>query len=213
MHILIFALLSLATTLSLASPLPGFESLRDRWAEVKYQMAEGEREQAFKSLAEEADRLIIQQADRPEPLIWGAILLASQAGETGGFGALSLVERARDLLLKAESIEPEALDGAIQTTLGSLYYQVPGWPLGFGDDEIARRYLERAIAIAPGSIDANYFYGDFMLDQGELEQGIKALNQALNAPARPGRELADQGRRDEIREALARARSMTSTRW
>jgi hypothetical protein len=33
------------------------------------------------------------------------------------------------------------------------------------------------------------------------------LEHALEAPARPGRELADSGRREEVRAALAKARA------
>ena len=49
---------------------------------------------------------------------------------------------------------------------GFPYYQVPGWPVGFGDDEKAEQLLKQALAINPTGIDPNFFYGDFLLDQG-----------------------------------------------
>ena len=48
------------------------------------------------------------------------------------------------------------MDGAAYTSLGALYYQVPGWPLGFGDDAAARTMLRKGLAIDPDGIDANY---------------------------------------------------------
>ena len=46
--------------------------------------------------------------------------------------------------IHALAIDPKALAGSAYTSLGSLYYQVPGWPIGFGDDKKAREMLEAA---------------------------------------------------------------------
>jgi hypothetical protein len=35
-------------------------------------------------------------------------------------------------------------------TLGELYFQAPGWPLSIGSKDLAREWLERAAALAPG---------------------------------------------------------------
>ena len=57
------------------------------------------------------------------------------------------------------------LNGSVYTSLGSLYYQVPGWPIGFGSDKKAESYLKKALAVNPDGMDPNYFYGDFMLQE------------------------------------------------
>lgn len=182
-------------------------TLQQRWAEIKYRSPEKQQEDAFEELSAEAATVAAHYPDRAEPLVWQSIITASQAGAAGGLGALSLVRSARDLLEKAEAIDPETLNGSVYTSLGSLYYQVPGWPLGFGNDKKARDYLTRALAVNPDGIDPNYFYGDFLIDQGEYQEAVTVLTKALAAPPRPGRELADAGRRDEINKALAKARS------
>ncbi len=74
--------------------------------------------------------------------------------------------------------------------------------MGFGDDEKAEQLLKQALAINPTGIDPNFFYGDFLLDQGRKAEAKGYLEKALAAPPRPGRELADQGRRIEIRDRL-----------
>jgi len=76
------------------------------------------------------------------------------------------------------------------------------WPLGFGDDGKARKYLQKSLAINPDGIDANYFFGDFLLDQGEPQRARIYLEKVLAAPGRPGREVADQGRRAEAQARL-----------
>ncbi len=104
-------------------------------------------------------------------------------------------------------IDPQALQGSAYTSLGSLYYQVPGWPVGFGDDDKAEALFKQALAIAPDGIDANYFYGDYLLDQERYDEAVKVLEHAAAAAPRPGRELADQGRQKEIATKLALAKA------
>jgi tetratricopeptide (TPR) repeat protein len=179
--------------------------IQQRWAEIQYQMPDKEKQKAFETLAEEADAFVSRYPDRAEPLIWQGIVLSTYAGAKGGLGALKLVKTARASLEAALEIDPVALDGSAYTSLGSLYYQVPGWPLGFGDDDQARKYLQKSLAINPDGIDANYFFGDFLLDQGEPQRARIYLERVLTAPGRPGREVADQGRRAE---ALARLNNL-----
>jgi tetratricopeptide (TPR) repeat protein len=181
--------------------------LQQRWEAIKYQAPEQEQETAFKALSEQAHAVSGQFRGHAEPLVWEAIILSSYAGAKGGLGALGLVKQARELLLQAEKMDPQALNGSIYTTLGSLYYQVPGWPVGFGDHEKARQYLEQALAMSPDGIDPNYFYGDFLIEEGDYAKAVAVLSHALDAPPRPGREVADSGRRREIEAALAKAKS------
>lgn len=180
--------------------------LQHGWANAYYQVPEKQKEAAFKELAAKAHALTVANAGRPEPMIWEAIILSSYAKFSGGLGALSKAKAARDLLEQAEKIQPDALEGSIYTSLGSLYYKVPGWPIGFGDKKKAREYLEKSLKINPTGIDANYFYGDFLLEQGEYAKAREYLEKALAAPPRPGREDADQGRRAEAQQALERAK-------
>lgn len=153
-------------------------------------------------MSSQADQASAKEAFRTDLLIWSAIVKSTRAGAKGGLGALGLVKEAKAKLEIALKQDPKALDGSAYTSLGSLYYQVPGWPVGFGDDEKAEQLLKQALAINPTGIDPNFFYGDFLLDQGRKAEAKSYLEKALSAPPRPGRELADQGRRIEIRDRL-----------
>ncbi len=179
--------------------------LQQQWEVAKYQTTEKDREKAFKVLVKEAKSREQQHPDNAEVLVWEAIILSTYAGEKGGLGALSLVKKAKALLEKAEKIDANVLDGSIYTSLGSLYYQVPGWPPGFGDDDKAHDYLKKALALNPEGIDPNYFYGDFMLEEGEYQKAVDAFEKALTAPSRPDRPIADAGRKKEINIALTKA--------
>jgi tetratricopeptide (TPR) repeat protein len=180
--------------------------LQDGWAAVSYQTAEKQQDKAFVRLTAEADQVVARHQGRAEPLVWKAIILSSHAGAVGGLGALGKVKEARRLLEQAETIDPEALDGSVYTSLGSLYYQVPGWPVGFGDDKQAEKYLKRALSVNPDGIDPNYFFGDYLLEQKRYQEAADYLEKALRAPDRPQRTVADEGRRTEARTKLAEAR-------
>lgn len=183
--------------------------IQHQWEHIHYQIPEDKQDAAFPSLEGQVDALIKQYPDRAEPLVWKAIVLSTHAGAKGGLGALSMVKQARDLLEQAEKINPDALDGSIYTTLGSLYYQVPGWPLGYGDDKKAEMFLKKALATNPTGMDANYFYGDFLYRKGHYLEALHVLEKALHAPDRPSRPLADEGRRKEIQAVIDKIKDKT----
>ncbi|MCZ8116053.1 hypothetical protein [Silanimonas sp.] len=183
-----------------ASPVA---TLQTRWAEIKYGQPANAQADAFEALAKEADAVVAAHPRDAAVLTWRGIIEASWAGAKGGLGALSLVKKAKADFEAALAIDDAVLDGSAHTSLGSLYYQVPGWPVGFGDEDAAREHLEAGLRMNPAGIDSNYFWADFLRDQGDDAGAIAAFRKALAAPPRPGRESADAGRRGEIEAALA----------
>ncbi len=185
----------------------GVLDIQHEWARIHYQLPKDQQGAAFTQLEVKTDALEQQFPGRAEPKVWQAIVLSTHAGVSGGLGALSKVRAARDQLLAAEKIDANVLDGSIYTSLGSLYYQVPGWPLSFGDDRQAEVLLKKALAINPDGIDPNYFYGDFLQRQGRSAEALVVLEKALHAPPRPSRPDADSGRRSEVQALIDQIKS------
>ncbi|MDN3555803.1 hypothetical protein [Halomonas maura] len=179
------------------------QRLQGRWAEIRYTLPADRQAAAYASLAKEAERALDAHPDAAELHAWAGIVRSTQAGASGGLAALSLVKQARAELEASLALDPLALDGAAYTSLGALYYQVPGWPLSFGDDDRAEHYLRLGLAANPEGLDSLYFWGDYLHEQGRDALARQALRHALDAPPRPGRERADAGRREEIRRLLA----------
>ncbi|MEJ2691544.1 MAG: hypothetical protein P8166_00505 [Candidatus Thiodiazotropha sp.] len=203
LHI-VFALFALHSLAAMAEMSPELLALSESWAKIKYQMPEDQRVEALEALNQEAAALVEANVGKAEPLVWQAIILSTTAGEKGGLGALSLVKKAKKLLDRAEALDPEVLNGSVYTSLGSLYYQVPGWPIGFGSDKKAEIYLKKALAVNPDGMDPNYFYGDFLLQEKKnYSEALAAFERALAAPSRKNRPIADAGRREEIKAAMA----------
>ncbi|MCM2318921.1 hypothetical protein D3C75_868230 [compost metagenome] len=200
-------LLSLPSFALTATGAQSLKQLQTRWAEINYQLPEAQREAAFAKLAGEAEAALKAEPQAPELLIWRGIILSTWAGAKGGLGALDLVKQARGQFEQAIKLDAKALDGSAYTSLGSLYYQVPGWPVGFGDDERAEQLLKQALSLNPDGIDPNYFYGDFLLGEKRYAEAARVLEKALAAAPRPGREVADAGRRQEAQALLDKARA------
>lgn len=197
------------STFAVAAPAEmdqGIRELQNGWADIQYKAPPKEREKRFEALSKQAHDLTQRYADKAEPHIWEGIILSSWAGAKGGLGALSLAKQAKAEYETAIQIDSKALEGSALNSLGVLYYKVPGWPVGFGDNKRAEALLQQALTINPNGIDPNYFYADYLVYRNRKSEAIPYLEKALKAPPRPGREVADEGRRDEIRALMKEAR-------
>ncbi len=202
------AIFAMFTTHAFAAP--GVEEairpIQDEWARVKYQVPEKERADRYRALAIEAHRVAEAYPRQAEPRVWEAIVVSSEAGARGGLGALSMAREAKRKLEEALAIDDRALEGSAYASLGTLYDKVPGWPIGFGDTARAEEYLRRALAINPAGIDPNFFYGEYLVGRGRHAEALPRLETALRAAPRPGRELADAGRREEVVALMVRVK-------
>jgi tetratricopeptide (TPR) repeat protein len=202
------ALLPLGVLTATAAPVDdAVQELQRGWEVVRYQSPAAEREKRFEALVAKAHQASEAFPGRSEPLIWEGIVVSSLAGEKGGLGALGLVKQAKALYEQAMQLDANALDGSAYNSLGVLYYKVPGWPLAFGDKAKAKSLLQKALAINPQGIDANYFYGEFLAETDHADEAVPYLEKVLTAPGRPGRQIADTGRREEARALLAKIKT------
>jgi tetratricopeptide (TPR) repeat protein len=181
--------------------------IQQSWDQANYQSANAEeKKRQLEALTARSEALVQKYPRRAEPLVWEGIVLSTYASAKGGLGALSLAKKSRDRLLEATRIDPAALRGSAYTSLGALYYKVPGWPIGFGDRDKANDFLNKALALNPDGMDPNYFIGELLFEEGEYSRSLQHLEKALAAPPRPDRPLADAGRRVEINTLVAKVR-------
>lgn len=198
--------------------LPAFaadtpQSLQEEWARIKYQVqGKDAKLAAIAKLEQRASAYTKANPKSADALIWEAIILATDANITKSLSGLPKVEKAKSLLEQSLKIDPKAMEGSAHMTLGSLYYQVPGWPVGFGDDDLAAQHLKAALAINPNGMDTNYWYGAYLLDDGQYNAAFPYLEKALAAPERANRKIADAGRKIEIKDALAKAKAGSKTK-
>jgi tetratricopeptide (TPR) repeat protein len=200
----VFLGLLFAATVYAAAPEEVIRPIQDQWAEIKYRTPEKQQAEQYEALAQKSRQIVEANPGLAEALIWDGIVVSSEAGARGGLGALSLAKEARQRLEGALKINDKALHGSAYTSLATLYAKVPGWPIGFGDKAKAEEYFKKSLAINPDGIDPNFFYGEYLAERDRVQEARQYLEVALKAAPRPGRELADSGRRQEIKALLAK---------
>lgn len=198
---------SLFTTSALASELSdAISGLESAWSAAYYEASEAQQKQAYPRLLKEAYELAQRYPEAAEPKIWQATIIAANAAFESTLTVLTSLESAKSLLEQAIRQNPSALDGAAYLTLGTLYYRVPGWPISFGDTHKAEQLLKTSLSINPNGIDANYFYADFLLQQGRAREADNYLSKAAQAPIRKQQFFADSQLQNEAKQALASTR-------
>ena len=190
--------LSLMVAEVMAAELEPYQVFQHKWELAQYQQKGEAQEQALAALADEVRKAAQAHPDDLKLKTWAGIIVGSYAGAKGGLGALGLAKEAKRDYEEVIVKDASTLNGSALTSLGVLYYRVPGWPVGFGDDEKAAFLLKRGLNFNPDGIDSNYFYADYLLSQGKPDEAKPYLQKALQAAPRPGREIADAGRRSEI---------------
>lgn len=186
------------------------QQLSTEWAVTTYQTPETEQSRLLYELTKKAKQAVRQNPDDAELLTWAAIISASYAGSRGGLGALKIATKAKTQLERAMEIDPEALNGGARTSLGALYYQVPGWPIGFGNSKKAEQLLGESAEKHPHNINALYFYADFLLEQKRFNEAKNLFEKAAKIAPDEQAILSHQGRLSQIQEKLALLEKITS---
>jgi hypothetical protein len=176
--------------------------LENEWSVVYYQGSVRLQQQSYPLLEEKAAQLVKRYPSAAEPKIWLATIMAAHAAHLSAFTALATLDSAKRLLEAAIQQNPTALEGAAYVTLGTLYYMTPGWPVSFGDDQLAEKLLQTSLKINPNGIDANYFYADYLLRQHRAAEAEQYLRKAAQAPVRKQQPFADSQLQNEAKLAL-----------
>lgn len=176
--------------------------IHEEWVRAYHQTSGQLQLDAFEALLAKSRTYVDAHPDSAELLIWDGIVNASFAGIAGITRIFKYLKMARNQLLESIRIDPLVLEGSAHTALGTLYYKVPGFPISFGNTKKAEYHLKKALEVNPEGIDPNYFYGDFLMEQGRYGEAVMALNKAKAAPDRPHRQIEDTIRRNEIERVL-----------
>ncbi len=188
---------------SLADNLAGsLQVIESEWASIYYSYPSAKKETAYTTLLEKVKQVAQQNPSSAEPLFWQAIVIAARAEHQDAFSALSAIHESRDILLKVIDKNPQTANGSAYVSLATLYYMAPKWPIAFGDTEKAKQFFQAALAINPNGIDANYFYGDFLLAHNQTKEAQLYFEKALSAPTRQDQPFADNKLKDEAKLAL-----------
>jgi tetratricopeptide (TPR) repeat protein len=207
-------IVAVAAALALAGARPAWAesaleenllSIAQGWDRASFEIVDPRAQlAAFRSLERQAKALTQRYPHQAAPLVWQGVIVSTEAGVVRGMAGFRLVKRARDLFERAAKINPEPQTSALLfSNLGELYYRVPGFPIGFGDNDKATDCFKKALAAAPNNIGVNVRYAGFLAHERRFEEARQALKLALQVPIRPGREVGDKGFKHEAQALLA----------
>ena len=95
--------------------------INDQWAHIRYQVADrNEQYRQLDALAGQAAQVSTRYPGRAEPLLWQGIVVSEEAARASVLKQLGLARSARDILEKAQGIDPNIADGGVKMSLGVL---------------------------------------------------------------------------------------------
>lgn len=195
-------LLLFSSTAFSSSIITEINTIESEWAQIYYAQNDRVQKEAYLKLIDKTNKLIEKHPKSVELAIWKAILISTNAEFENPFSALESIRIAKNLLESSIIKQPKALDGAAFVVLGTLYYMTPSWPISFGNQNKAEQLLKKGLEINPNSIDANYFYANYLLSKNKIKKASKYFKLALNTPVRSTQKYADKQLKNEALIAL-----------
>jgi tetratricopeptide (TPR) repeat protein len=150
----------------LGSPAQAAESARAAYEAGKQAGDKDARERFFSEGMSLAKARLAAKPDDPEGLYWLAVNMGAHALERGKISALPVVPRMEALLLRLDQVAPRYEQAGAARVLGRLYHQAPAF-ISIGSNKQARRFLTRAVSLAPNHAGNLAFAADFLLDEGD----------------------------------------------
>ncbi|GAB6141346.1 hypothetical protein JCM14076_20750 [Methylosoma difficile] len=178
--------------------------IEQRWATIYYNTAKAQQSSAYQALLEYVAGLSKGNPSQADVIYWQAVIKSSYAEHLDPVSALDAIYESRDLLEKSIKLNPKVMNGSGYVTLGTLYYKVPAWPVAFGNDEKAEELLKAGLKVNPEGVDANYFYGDFLLSENRIKEAEAYLKHALSI-SQPNLTYTDKKLKEEAKLALQKA--------
>lgn len=124
------------------------------------------RKRNFEAGMARAQARLDQNPDDAEGLFWLAVTMGAHALESGKLSALPVVPRMEALLLRLDRVAPDYENAGAARVLGRLYHQAPA-VISVGSTKAARRFLDRAIRLAPNHPGNLAFAADFFAEHGD----------------------------------------------
>jgi tetratricopeptide (TPR) repeat protein len=142
-----------------------------------------ERRQMYEAGITAGQQAIALNEDRVEGHFWAGVNLALFAENNRGLRGIRALRWARSELRRAIAIRESYHDAGPLRVLARLEHKAPRW-LG-ADRRRARKYLERALEIAPRNCVTLRYAAELELDLGSPREAARLLHRLLSAPEDP----------------------------
>jgi tetratricopeptide (TPR) repeat protein len=204
-NLLILIALALTTSLSMAEPsLPNtVKEMRIELDRVNFDLQGKEAKiKRLEKVLPHSEALAEENSNDAGFQMMAGFYNAQYAGYKGGVGALKYAKASRKYLEQSVKLDPTIYGSSAHSVLGTLYAQVPGWPIGFGDKKKALNNYQTALKFAPNGLDSNFTYAQYLFSQKKYKEAKRHLEKAALAPPRPDRPKADEDVSKQISKGL-----------
>lgn len=138
--------------------------------------------------------------DGYEGYYWYAITLGRVGELRGIFNSLSAAKQMRGHLERVIALQPE--HAGAHYALGTLYRLLPGWPLAYGDKNVALEYMQKATALWPENTTYQIGLAESLLALKQYEQAEHVLRNVLDMPLTPGEHVESTLDKEEAKAIL-----------
>lgn len=157
-----------------------------------------------------ACRSAIEGEPTSAPAHYYLALCLGQLAQTKTLGALRLVREIQSELEQARLLDASFDQAGADRGLGLLYLEAPGWPTSIGDRGLARRHLEKAVALAPDYPDNHLSLLEALLRAKDAAAATAALTALESAWPRARATLTGPGWSDAWTDWEARRQALAA---
>ena len=147
----------------------------------------------FQAGIDSARALINADSKSSEGIFWLAVNMGAEALERGKMSALPVVPKMERLLLTLDQLDPKYEDAGAARVLGRLYHQAPA-VISVGSSTNAKKFLERALQLAPHHPGNQAFAADFLLQKGDEQRAKKLAAACLQTLKSAGARYGEEGK-------------------
>lgn len=122
-----------------------------------------------------ADKAIQEDSKSVLAHFWKAAAVGKQGLDIGVTKALKSARPMRESLEIVLGNDEKFEYGGAHRALGRLYYELPGWPLSFGDNDKALEHLKKSMNLFPDHLGNRIYYAQMLLKKGQKEEAKKQI--------------------------------------
>ena len=153
----------------------------------EYSSSDKEKEVYFKAGVDIGKEAVKQSPNDVAAQLWWAANMGAHGVVRGIMSSLFYLKDLEKSGKKAVDLDETYFHGAPLRLLGRFYHQVPGFPIGPGDNKKALKMLERAVELGPEFYMNHVYLADVLISRYKKADAKKLLNKVIEAePAELG---------------------------
>jgi tetratricopeptide (TPR) repeat protein len=129
----------------------------------------------YQESIDDSDKAIAINPQSAPANFWRAAAIGKQGLDIGISKALKNAHPMKDNLEIVLKNDERYENAGAHRAMGRLYFELPGWPISFGDNKIALKHLQKAVELAPTSIANHIYLAQVLVKLGQKSEASSEL--------------------------------------